>query len=54
MLSIRELRDLKKSINEHLSLSIKEKQEKEKIKKWRRKKIARPVLYISDSSCAEE
>ena len=53
-LSIKDLRIIRKHVDELFKIKIKQKVEEKRKKRWKQKKIARPVFYISDSSGEEE
>jgi hypothetical protein len=52
-LSVQQLRALRKQIDEEFKIKIKQKVEENKKRKWKNKKIARPVFFVSDSSDSE-
>ena len=52
-LSVQQLRALRKQIDDEFKIKIKQKVEENKKRKWKNKKIARPVFFVSDSSDSE-
>lgn len=52
-LSITQLRALRKQVDESFKIKIKKKVEENKKRRWKNKKIARPVFFVSDSSDSE-